>query len=223
MSVYHYPNRVHQRAETPRVFKRYQSYKRFLQTEFARVCIYCRQPDSVAPGLVYSVDHYRPKGLPEFAALICDYNNLFYCCPQCNSRKNDYWHRGDEPRFVNPCDDTMTDHLRFDAATGEVTASSVHGAHMIEMLQLNDGAVKDFRVSTITAIRFLQRNLDQIELDRAEFRAHLDAGKISPDVYADEEAAMSRDAAALREEIQRKSGTLALPPLPRRARRADGA
>lgn len=223
MSVYHYPGRVHQRTETPRVFKRYQSYKRFLQTEFARICIYCRQPDSVAPGLVYSVDHFRPKSLPEFAALVCDYSNLYYCCPQCNSRKNDYWHSGNEPRFINPCDDTMADHLRFNALTGKVTASSVHGEHMIEMLQLNDDAVKDFRVSTITAIKYLQRNLDQIEIDRAEFRAQLGAGKISQTVYDEADEEMTRDAVALREEIQRKSGTLPLPPLPRRACRNDSA
>lgn len=217
MRVYHYPNDVHLRTETPRVFKRYQSYKRFLQAEFTRICVYCRQPDSVAPGLVYSVDHFRPKGLPEFAGLVCEYTNLYYCCPQCNSRKNDYWHEGDQPRFINPCDDVMAEHLRFDSRTGEVTASSPHGELMIELLQLNDGAVKDFRLSTLASIKYLQRSLDQIEIDRAEFRAQLRAGKITQATFDDADQEMMADAAALREEIQRKSGSLPLPPRPQRA------
>jgi hypothetical protein len=166
---------------------------------------------------VYSVDHFRPKGLPAFAGLICEYTNLYYCCPQCNSRKSDYWHEGDQPRFINPCDDVMAEHLWFDSRTGEVTSSSPHGKHMIELLQLNDGAVKDFRLSTLASIKYLQRFLDQIEIDRAEFRAQLRNGKITQASFDTADQEMVADAAALREEIQRKSGSLPLPPRHRSA------
>lgn len=113
----------------------------------------------------------------------------------------------------------MIEHLRFDSKTGEVIAVSRHGEHMVELLQLNDGAVRDFRLSTLTTIKYLQRSLDQIEIDRAEFQAQLQAGKITQACFDHADQEMMVDAAALRKEIQRKSGSLPLPPRPRRATR----
>lgn len=119
MTVFQYPKSKHKRKLSPRQFKRYQTYKRYLQTEFSRVCVYCRQPDSSAPNLNFGVDHYRPKGIPRFASLICDYANLYYCCGNCNSRKNNDWPFDEKagPYVVNPCDHEMAAHLRFDAKT----------------------------------------------------------------------------------------------------------
>ncbi|MFN8490030.1 MAG: hypothetical protein U0350_20755 [Caldilineaceae bacterium] len=38
-----------------------------------------------------NLDHFRPKGLPEFVHLICDPHNLVWCCRRCNGLKLDHW------------------------------------------------------------------------------------------------------------------------------------
>lgn len=147
MSLFLYPKSKHVRKLRPRVFKRYGSYKRYLQTEFARVCVYCRQPDSIAPNLNYGADHYRPKSVPRFASLVCSYSNLYYCCGNCNSRKNDYWPFDETvgPFVVNPCEYEMASHLRFDAVTGKIESRSTHGKHTEELLQLNDPTLVQYQ------------------------------------------------------------------------------
>ena len=132
MSLFHYPKRRQVRALKPPQYKNYSTYKRWLQAEFRRVCVYCRQPDSGAFGLFFTVDHYRPKGLPQFAPLAVTYANLFYCCPACNSRKNNYWPKDEAkgPLIPNPCDHNMAEHLRH--ADGEVTSAGIAEAMTLQ-------------------------------------------------------------------------------------------
>ena len=147
MTLFYYPKDKHARSLNPPKYKRYQSYKRHLQVEFSRVCVYCRQPDSTVPNLNFGVDHYRPSS--KFPQLLRDYSNLFYCCGSCNSRKRQYWPLNEKvgPYIVDPCGYKMADHLRFDPHTGKIEHKGPHGKHTVDLLQLNDAALVTFRKS----------------------------------------------------------------------------
>jgi uncharacterized protein (TIGR02646 family) len=213
--LFQYPKFKHNRKLSPRRFKRYQSYKRFLQSEFVRVCVYCRQPDSSAPNIVFGVDHYRPKGIPRFAHLRCDYNNLFYCCSNCNSRKNNDWPDNEVtgPYVVNPCDHEMASHLRFDGNTGRVEPKTTHGKHTEELLQLNDEALVQYRLGTLTTVRLYSNEIQLQEqlLDAlAKKRRSLEMTRIDFDA---EEQSIKQEIATLRSTLQSFTGELPLPPL----------
>lgn len=160
MSVFRYPKILHKRTETPPVYKNYTSYKPFLQREFRRTCVYCQAVDTVAPGVQFGADHYKPKS--KFPLESNDYKNLFYCCSACNSRKNNHW---PFPEFLdtqtipNPCAHVMTKHLRFRGAT--VEAQSDCGTFTLELLDLNDAKSVQFREHVIHLIDVLSREYEE--------------------------------------------------------------
>ncbi len=217
MTLFQYPKSKHRRQLSPRKFKNYRSYKRYLQTEFSRVCVYCRQPDSSAPNLNFSVDHYRPKGIPRFANLVCAYENLYYCCGTCNSRKNDYWPLDEKqgPFVVAPCEHEMAAHLRFNGTTGLVESRTAEGEHTTELLQLNDAATVQWRVGTLRTVRMYATEIEeQGNLLKAAARL-LREGKISQAQFADEEKAIHAELEELHRIMQSYTGDLPLPPLPK--------
>lgn len=215
MTVFQYPKTKHRRQLSPRQFKRYQSYKRYLQAEFSRVCVYCRQPDSSAPNLNFGVDHYRPKSIPRFANLVRDYDNLYYCCGNCNSRKNNDWPLDEKlgPYVVNPCDHGMAAHLRFNSKTGKVEARTPYGKHTEELLQLNDDALVQYRLGTLTTVRLLTAEIEQQELQLKAVAKQLKANLITQAEYATEEQAINDDLTSLRYTLQAHKGEVPLSPL----------
>jgi len=215
VTVFQYPKSKHQRKLSPRQFKHYQSYKRYLQTEFVRVCVYCRQPDSSAPNINFGVDHYKPKGIPRFSSLVCDYKNLYYCCGNCNSRKNNYWPQDESigPYVVNPCDYEMAKHLRFNANTGRIEYRTLHGKHTEELLQLNDDAVVQYRLGTLKTVRLYTAEIQQLEYQLKAIVGLLKAGTISQAQCDAEVQAINQELACLRYTLQAQTGELPLPPL----------
>lgn len=215
MTLFQYPNVKHRRKLSPRQFKRYRSYKRFLQTEFARVCVYCRQSDCSAPNIAFGVDHYRPKGIARFENLICSYENLYYCCSGCNSRKSDYWPVNEDvgPYVVNPCDYAMLAHLSFDPNTGRVEPKSLHGIHTEQLLQLNDDASVQYRLGTLKTVRLYSLEIEQQERKLKMLTARLRKSKISKHDYESEVHTIKNDLAILRRTKQSHAGELPLPPL----------
>lgn len=217
MTLFQYPKTKHRRRVSPRQFKIYRSYKRYLQTEFSRVCVYCRQPDSSAPNLNFSVDHYRPKGIPRFANLVCVYDNLYYCCGICNSRKNDYWPIDEKqgPFVVAPCEHEMASHLRFDSKTGLVDSRTADGQHTSELLQLNDEATVQWRLGTLRTVKMYASEVEkQDELLKSAAKL-LRAGKISQIEFEVEKKSIQVEIDELRYTMQSFTGELPLPPLPR--------
>lgn len=181
ITLFQYPKSKHTRSLTPRLFKRYQTYKRYLQHEFSRTCVYCRQPDSSAPNLNFGVDHYRPKGIAKFAPLVCDYSNLYYCCGSCNSRKNNDWplNEKDGPYIVNPCDYVMSHHLKFDSSTGLVSTCSNFGKYTEELLQLNDPTQVEFRKVSLYALKLAIKELASLKDQEVQLAKLFDQQKIS--------------------------------------------
>ncbi len=180
MNPFLYPKTKHVRQQTPRQYATYQSFKPALQREFRRRCVYCQMPDSIVNPQLYGVDHYRPKTLfPEWETR---YENLFYCCNPCNSRKGDYWPSVAKLRthFIpNPCDHEMFRHLRFRGAT--VTRRSNAGAIALRLLDLNDPEVVKKRELVIESIAvFLEKRAELLLLrgqllclDRADAKADI--------------------------------------------------
>lgn len=213
--MFQYPKDLHKRKLTPRQFKRYQSYKKYLQTEFERVCIYCRQPDSSVPNLNFGVDHYRPKGLSRFAKLICDYDNLYYCCGNCNSRKNNDWPSDEKigPFVVNPCDHQMASHLRFDKKTGRVEYRTENGKHTEELLQLNDNATVTYRLATLTMVELYVKELGAQAVLKEQVLNKLQDGSINKDDYDQALLEIDETIGNLNHFVQAQTGELPLPPL----------
>lgn len=216
-SLFHYPKARHARKLKPRQFRRYTTYKRWLQAEFSRVCVYCRQPDSGARNLIFHVDHYRPKSLAQFSGLACDYDNLFYACPSCNTRKSIYWPADEavDPFVVNPCDHEMARHLRFDSVTGKVEARSEFGRHTEMLLQLNDPEFVSYRRQTLLAIQSAENQFRALDAELRALEADAKSGRLSRSEFDGETAQIKEDQLVLRELIESLSGTKPLPPLPK--------
>lgn len=217
MALFQYPKSKYRRQLCPRKYKHYRSYKRTLQTEFSRVCVYCRQPDCSAPNLNFGVDHYRPKGIPRFANLVCEYENLYYCCGTCNSRKSDYWPLDEKqgPFVVAPCEHEMATHLRFNGATGLVEYRTVEGEHTVDLLQLNDSAVVQWRLGTLRTVRMYATEIEkQSSLLKAAGRL-LREGKISQAQFDDDAKSIQEELEELRRIMQSFTGELTLPSLPK--------
>ncbi len=139
MALFHYPKAIHKRTQSPPVYKRYQSYKPYLQTEFDHTCVYCRTPDWLSDKNYFAVEHYKPKSL--FPLLETEYTNLFYSCGTCNGRKGTFWpnkkQKEEETFILNPCDYKMHKHLR-SRLDGKVTTHSFAGEWTKEILGLNE-------------------------------------------------------------------------------------
>jgi len=199
----------------PRKFVRYQSYKRWLQREFERACVYCRQPDSLAPNLNFGVDHYRPKSIKRFANLVCDYKNLFYCCGNCNSRKGNDWPidelRG--PYVANPCDHVMAEHIRFDSNSGKMIPRSEWGEHIAELLQLNDQVLVGFRNGVLQMLQMCDRLVADLQKQVAQLTRKQAKGQIANSEYAAEMRTINARLLAKAAIRNRLAGTVPLEPI----------
>ena len=206
MTTFAYPKIRHARTQNPPQYSNYRSFKPHLQKEFARTCVYCRQPDSVAPGLNFTVDHYKPQSkFPEEAT---NYDNLYYCCPACNSRKKDHWPNfgGTSTRFIpNPCDHVMFDHLRFN--NDRVVPRTEPGIFTTEKLDLNDPKVVDYRA-------FIFRMIDMLNGQRLEYQAamrsivaNFKAGKITEQQAEEGKNGIDLQIAEIDADIAKFSGT----------------
>lgn len=172
-----YSKSRHQRTESPPSYKRYQQFKSHLRREFVRQCVYCRALDQCRGVENFGVDHYRPK--KHFPHLEAEYLNLYYACNRCNSLKRDYWPSSkqmESGHFIpNPCDHVMFDHLRY--RDGEVSDHSVAGKMTVEMLDLNEPNIVQFRRSVVASLERCEREkaklVREIEIARKALKRQL--------------------------------------------------
>ena len=216
MSLFQYPKTRHLRTLSPRQFRRYGTYKKYLQYEFTRTCVYCREPDTATRNIVFQVDHYRPKSVSAFAKLVCDYQNLFYCCGACNSRKNDYWPVDEVvgPHIINPCDYSMAAHLRYDAKSFEIEAKSPHSKWMIELLDLNEDVAVASRRNAQTLVGACLKGIAASEAEMQKIMRAFNAGHISAPDRDKFIAEISEEISNLKLAVESVNGTTPLPPLP---------
>ena len=118
-----------------------------MREEFHERCIYCCMPDAPQTPESFCVEHYRPKGVPEFDHLELVYENLFYACSACNRRKWKHWPTAAELAnnefFPNPCDHVMFEHLKYKGAVVELRSKA--GRYANKYLDLNDPKSVEYR------------------------------------------------------------------------------
>jgi hypothetical protein len=130
-------------------------------------------PDAPKTPAAFGVDHYRPKSRPEFASLVTVYENLFYACNCCNSRKGKHWPTDEQWKrgeFIpNPCDHVMFQHLRYNGA--KVETRSAAGRHADEMLALNDEESVKYRQFILDGIHMAELQKREAQQVIAELNA----------------------------------------------------
>ncbi len=95
----------------------------------------------------FGVDHFRPKKL--FPELTLVYDNLYYCCNDCNRYKGPVWPSAEQLArgyfFPDPCEcDPLVDHIQ-EQADCRWEAISKAGVFALEALRLNREACLRFR------------------------------------------------------------------------------
>jgi len=201
-----YPQTKHQRVQSPQQFNDYKKYKPYLRDEFYRICVYCRKPDGMTGNAGFSVEHYRPKS--RFPELECSYENLFYCCMACNSRKHTYWPKPAEEktRYIpNPCDHEMFAHLRYRGP--KVISKSEVGEFALAKLDLNDPSAVAQREAHLECIAALKQKAVVVAKRLKEIKRRRNIGTMSSAPAAKAEAAYSAELAR----VHRTLDTLGAP------------
>ncbi len=129
-------------------FADYTHYKPYLRRDFEFRCAYCEMTEACVFGIqTFGIDHFRPKKL--FPHLLCDYQNLYYCCNDCNRYKGPVWPSDERIAeghfFPDPCQcDPRVEHLREseDATLAPITKA---GEFSLEVLRLNREPCLRFR------------------------------------------------------------------------------
>ncbi len=124
------------RSEVPSL-KDYRDYRRYLRRDFLFCCGYCTMSEAESQGLRMTIDHYEPRNSrPD---LVNSYDNLMYCCDECNLRKGDLCPppeaRAQGTRFFRPDEDVRSEH--FEAKGIRVGHKSRVGEWSILALSLN--------------------------------------------------------------------------------------
>ena len=97
-------------------FSDYTSYRPYLRKDFEYQCAYCEMTEASVFGIeTFGIDHFKPKKV--FPGLICVYENLYYCCNDCNRYKGAVWPSAERTAegyfFPDPCAcDPLLDHLQ---------------------------------------------------------------------------------------------------------------
>lgn len=124
---------------------KYGQYRRFLRTDFFYSCGYCAVSEYEAGGVRFTIDHYEPvSARPE---LEDTYDNLIYCCDECNIRKGDLTPppeaRAKGFRFFRPDQDVRSDHMEL---SGQRLSHITHvGQFSIDALDLNRLSLRRIR------------------------------------------------------------------------------
>ena len=88
-------------------------------------------------GINFTIDHYRPK--IAHPTLENSYDNLMYCCKECNDRKGDRDPPADAQnagfRFFRPDRDVRPEHFSVDGLS--IVGETTTGDYSIDALDLN--------------------------------------------------------------------------------------
>jgi hypothetical protein len=147
-----YPSTPHQRKHGPAGYTLYETYKDWLRDEFSFRCVYCLARERWYPNghAGFGIDHVKPKGNPQYTALLCDYSNLVYACNRCNSLKQ-------EEELIDPCIEPLGKHL-CTRAMGTVEGLTAEGVNLIEILRLNDSDICMVRIKYLRILALYEQH-----------------------------------------------------------------
>jgi hypothetical protein len=126
-----------------RSYADYTRYRPFLRQDFRYRCAYCLTHEFYLGGEAgCTIDHYRPQSGP-FARpdLISVYENLYWCCHECNQNKGATWPTSEEllagRRFLDPCRSEDDHDLHWTVVSdGTLSPRTPAGTYTIEQLLL---------------------------------------------------------------------------------------
>lgn len=135
---------IFNRRTMRRTYSDYTRYRPFLREDFLYRCAYCLRNEFFVGGEAGCViDHHRPQhgpfGRPD---LVSVYENLYWCCVECNSIKGDTWPSPEElaqgRRFLDPCQPEDDHNLHWDIEEdGRLSSLTGVGEYTIGRLMLN--------------------------------------------------------------------------------------
>lgn len=120
-------------------------YRKYLRADFVYSCAYCSMSEAEAQAIRFTMDHYEPQASrPD---LKDDYENLMYCCDECNMRKGNRTPpevaRSAGFRFFRPDNDNFADH--FERNGIRLNPKSPVGDYSIDALDLNRLSLRRLR------------------------------------------------------------------------------
>lgn len=129
------------RPVAPTVKGGYTKFRPFVREDFSECCAYCLLHELMAGGeRNFELDHFRPKSLPQFAALLTDFYHLYYCCHVCNHIKSNTWPPAEAEAngygFVDLCRDVFSMHFA-EEETGHWRPLTLAGEYTEDKLNLN--------------------------------------------------------------------------------------
>jgi hypothetical protein len=166
------------RSVPERLYRDYTDYRPLLRWDFRYRCAYCLTHEYFLGGEAgCCIDHYRPVHGP-FARpdLVADYNNLYWCCRECNENKGDTWPSPEDYalglRFLDPCrpEDDHDLHWRV-LPTGVLEPNTPVGIYTIRRLKLWRPILQHYRAKTLLLqeeIRLLESHLRAKRLSAAQ-------------------------------------------------------
>ena len=162
----------------------YAEYRDSLRYDFWFACAYCGITEVEATSISFEIDHFQPvaKGGTD------DYDNLMWCCHQCNNKKLDYWPSpavmSQGYRYVRPDQDDPNAHFRVgDNGSVRVEPVTNAGTWTNEIIDLNRAPLRKVREARLAlfeskeSIAFglarlsaSKRGIDQLKQDmRAQY------------------------------------------------------
>lgn len=146
---------IFHRSIPPRLYRDYTDYRPLLRHDFQYRCAYCLMHEFFLGGEAgCCIDHHRPvNGRYARPDLSADYNNLYWCCRECNENKGDIWPSPElvaqGKRFLDPCQPTDDHDLHWRLLpTGDLEPLSLPGEYTIERLKLWRPFLKHHRAKT---------------------------------------------------------------------------
>lgn len=126
----------------------FSEYRKVLRFDFYYSCAYCTMTESEASAVRFVIDHYEPQvARPE---LVDDYDNLMYCCDECNSRKSDRVPSetalNNGMRFFRPDQDRYEEHFRLNGQRVDAkTPIGVYTKNALDLDRLSLRRIRDLR------------------------------------------------------------------------------
>jgi uncharacterized protein (TIGR02646 family) len=129
--------------------KAMKNYVQQLHQACHHKCAFCESKPKATSSL--QVEHYRPKGNPEFEALMFEWENWLSSCASCNSQK---WQHfpfcHGEPCLINPSIENPTKHISFQRET--VLHKTCRGKKTIQLIGLDRSSLEADRAKWLLQI-----------------------------------------------------------------------
>ena len=107
----------------------------------------------------------------------------------------------------------MATHLRFDGVSGTVQTKSPEGMFTEELLQLNQPALVQYRLTTLKTVKLYLSEIEEQELLVQKIGRLFQQGKISQAQFDSEMVSIRSELESLRSDVQIYTGELPMPPL----------